>query len=598
MLLIEFLPMSAHAQEECPDLIEQAEMIAAQRDVDAALGQAMGLEALQRLMHDDRHCPVAEALLLRAVAANEHILGDYPQALERIDAALELIDDVHDPAVDAQVHLNAGVVNWAMERHDAAIAHYLASLESSRQAGDQVGVGRAAGNIGNLYSSLGRLEQAREYHQKALVEFEAADWKAGLAGTHVNLSALAGRLARRAEQDDDTAAARSEYSTMLDHARRALAYFESLDNPRGIAYGLTNVATALDGLGRPEDALEYHERAVSIQREIGDEVGQQQTLINMADALQRLGRPDEALELLRQVADRLPEDSVGLALDVVSRKVVLAEELSAYRQALAYQRELTDLRQRSIENRMAARVDEVSGEMEAMQRQQELERLRTESEIADLKLRRQQAVTALAVVVAVLLLGLLGAVYARYRLGLRVTRRLHVAASTDPLTGLPNRREMLDRLHEAEKDCISNGTHHALILADIDDFKQINDQLGHSAGDRVMERLAEVFSQAVKGRDLVARWGGEEFLFLLPETGLKGARSVAENLRRAVVESPMRHNGEEINLTLTAGVSVLQSGISVEEAIRRADDAMYQGKANGKNRVEVDRSAQSDSEAP
>ncbi len=95
-------------------------------------------------------CPAAEAMLLEAVASNLRILGQYHEALAQLEAALTLINELEYPEVEIQVHMAAGLVNWALERHDAAIGHYLAALEISRLADERIGVARAAGNIGNL----------------------------------------------------------------------------------------------------------------------------------------------------------------------------------------------------------------------------------------------------------------------------------------------------------------------------------------------------------------------------------------------------------------------------------------------------------------
>lgn len=158
-------------------------------------------------------------------------------------------------------------------------------------------------------------------------------------------------------------------------------------------------------------------------------------------------------------------------------------------------------------------------------------------------------------------------------------------AGTDPLTGMWNRR----RLQEAaERELASHRRADramALVICDLDDFKQVNDRLGHDCGDAVLQQTATRLRQALRAQDYVARWGGEEFLMLLPETTEQGAVEVAEKLRAAVASAPFRCADQELPLTITAGLSALRSEDSLERAIARADEALLAGKRAGKNRV-------------
>jgi diguanylate cyclase (GGDEF)-like protein len=124
-----------------------------------------------------------------------------------------------------------------------------------------------------------------------------------------------------------------------------------------------------------------------------------------------------------------------------------------------------------------------------------------------------------------------------------------------------------------------------VILCDIDHFKAINDSLGHDAGDAVLCEVAGRLRDRLRAQDRLARWGGEEFLVLLPETDRDGAVLVAESLRKQMEETPARYEDQEIAVTLSFGVAALDPGRSVEESIRQADDALYEGKRAGRNRV-------------
>jgi diguanylate cyclase (GGDEF)-like protein len=164
-------------------------------------------------------------------------------------------------------------------------------------------------------------------------------------------------------------------------------------------------------------------------------------------------------------------------------------------------------------------------------------------------------------------------------------RKLETAARTDPLTGLFNRREMLERIGAEVARFERSGATFSLALADIDDFKPFNDRHGHACGDRVLRAVADRMRERIRRQDVAGRWGGEEFLILLPDTDLAGARNAAENLRRAVRSAGCRWADEELFVSLTVGVSEFRGGMDADACLREADARLYRGKAEGKNRV-------------
>ena len=168
-----------------------------------------------------------------------------------------------------------------------------------------------------------------------------------------------------------------------------------------------------------------------------------------------------------------------------------------------------------------------------------------------------------------------------------VERKMTEIAQTDPLTGLLNRRRIEERLHEEAARFRARGTNFSVIMADVDRFKAINDEHGHAVGDRVLSGVASVFEHAVRAGDAVARWGGEEFLLLLPGTELPAAEDVALRLRATAERSLAELGGLPQALTLTFGVSSFASNPSVGACVKAADDALYRGKAEGRNRVVV-----------
>lgn len=175
-----------------------------------------------------------------------------------------------------------------------------------------------------------------------------------------------------------------------------------------------------------------------------------------------------------------------------------------------------------------------------------------------------------------------------------ITRRhelegeLRRMSETDPLTGIFNRRKLVEQLEQRFRELRRYGRQTALIMFDIDHFKAINDRFGHGAGDDVLCRISSLCLEQLRDVDLFCRVGGEEFACLLPGTDLSGATPVAERLRRAISDNPVRCGLEDLDVTISAGVSAFSSiDPSAEDIIRRADDALYAAKRAGRNRVEA-----------
>jgi len=140
------------------------------------------------------------------------------------------------------------------------------------------------------------------------------------------------------------------------------------------------------------------------------------------------------------------------------------------------------------------------------------------------------------------------------------------------------------RLHEAERFG-RTGRVFSVLLADIDYFKRINDEHGHACGDAVLSHLAGRYLRTLRRQDGVARWGGEEFLFLLPETNLAGAERGGDNLRSIVEGLELPWDGGEVSVPMTVGISVYGEASDLERCLQEADLALCRGKKGGRNRV-------------
>jgi diguanylate cyclase (GGDEF)-like protein len=156
--------------------------------------------------------------------------------------------------------------------------------------------------------------------------------------------------------------------------------------------------------------------------------------------------------------------------------------------------------------------------------------------------------------------------------------KLEIVAITDYLTKLPNRKYIMQRINDEVARLKRTAGDMVLILVDIDDFKKINDNYGHNSGDLVLQTIAKVLRTHIREQDVVARWGGDEFLLMLPDTDLSGGQIVAKKLQAAVGATTYHDQEEEVSVTVTFGVAAYNLQLDVDANIKRADDALYTGK--------------------
>ena len=171
-----------------------------------------------------------------------------------------------------------------------------------------------------------------------------------------------------------------------------------------------------------------------------------------------------------------------------------------------------------------------------------------------------------------------------YREHLEVQRQ---KALLDPLTGLPNRAAWSERLDYEVNAWHQRGNSLSLAMLDLDHFKRINDGYGHLAGDKVLKIIANVLSKRLRPTDFIARFGGEEFVLLMPDSALADALAVGEVLREAIAACPFHFKGEPVTITVSMGVAQFQPGERSDLTLKRADEALYRAKAAGRNQVQA-----------
>lgn len=210
-----------------------------------------------------------------------------------------------------------------------------------------------------------------------------------------------------------------------------------------------------------------------------------------------------------------------------------------------------------------------------------------------------EVIIIFAYAVVLLFIGFIGSQVAALRAKLRIRNReleaavaeLKELARLDPLTRLPNRRSLMDHLiHEQSRveRRHPDNRHMCLCLLDVDHFKRVNDTYGHQAGDEVLQYVSKALQTVLRKSDFVGRYGGEEFLLVLPETTREGGLMTAERVRAAIAEAVLPCLPEGEHVTVSIGLALHVPGDSVETTLGRADAALYEAKGQGRDRVVMD----------
>lgn len=169
-----------------------------------------------------------------------------------------------------------------------------------------------------------------------------------------------------------------------------------------------------------------------------------------------------------------------------------------------------------------------------------------------------------------------------------MSQKFEKQAMRDPLSGLLNRRGMRESLQQEFDRCKRYNNNLTVMMCDIDHFKVVNDQYGHDKGDEIIKSLATMLKAGLRKQDSLARWGGEEYLFLLPETSGHQAMQLAEKLRTKIEKTQYQQNDKTFSITISIGLHQITATDSINQAITKADTNLYKAKEQGRNRCILD----------
>ena len=577
-------------REHATDAAAQRQLLTALALVDLQAGRADRAEALaQRIDVETRRAsetaPTLSAQLLRALATDARgrpeVAAAMTQALvPALSEACRSGDDCDYRDTWRALRLlarRAGMLGNTV----LATTQERAGLELAEQAGDRYRQVQSHGNLALLLQRAGNAEGARRHAKEA--------WRLA--------EALDDRTLQSMVRNDEAfvADARHDLAAMLQAREEAVTLARRAGATRLEARMLANLSDAYARLRRPADALQAAERALPAVRVHGDSAFERVIVNNAGIARIGLGRIEEGkadmahvLEMWRASAQPLRE------VDTLRE---FGEALAAAGDATAaltlYHRE-RKLSAGLLRADGEAALKELRSQHDAVAEQRHIELLARENALKTQQIENgvlRQRTAWLAVLPMALTIGIAALLYRRVRrthAELSASHeRLRLQSERDPLTDLANRRHFHDVMARPKA---SDGFEGALLLVDIDHFKQVNDRHGHAAGDRVLVEVAHRLMDAMRSDDLVVRWGGEEFLILAAHASPEQASQIAERVLQTLARQPIDVAGQALRVTASVGYArfpLPPHGLPLawEQAVHLVDMALYLAKRDGRNRA-------------
>jgi diguanylate cyclase (GGDEF)-like protein len=475
---------------------------------------------------------------------------------------------------DTCLLINRGLLEHRQGHEDLAIVTLTQAYRDSGGGATEAHI-MSADYLSLVMRSMGDYSQALALNQ------EKIDWDiAHGAATSLSVSRfMRGQILKQT----------GDYNGSIAEFEKARELSVSLDDPQGVAFADQRICDAHIELGRLEAAQREcasAERTFSVA-DSADAL--KETEVLQARIALGLGRPDLALAAMNRVLDQggadIPPRLVG---SMYEWRAQADAALHSYRDAYS---DLQEYVKRYTAANDAERIRQAGALRARFQTDREIERnssLKRELETSQEQSSRQAQRlrwNSVVVVAGVWIIALL--IY--FLLANRSYRaQLLQLASQDPLTGLPNRRRTLELAVAALESARDTKLPLTIALIDMDHFKDINDRCGHAAGDHVLMEFSRVGREALRDTDIFGRWGGEEFLLVMPETPVEYAIASLERLRTLVFGIRLPPSGSGMRVSLSAGLASLEDGVkSLEDLIARADAALYAAKNEGRDLIRL-----------
>jgi len=469
--------------------------------------------------------------------------------------------------------IGRGLLQYRQDREDMAIGSLTQAYRSSTSPAFAEQHVLAAGVLATVLRGMGDYQQALALNQ------EAIDWD---TAQHAPLALSVDRFLR-----GRILILMQKYAQAIEEFDDARKLSAMLNDTQGVAFADVRVCEARIELGQLIKARQTCENALFtfIASRFSDEVKETEALLARIDLAE--GHPEKALATLNEVLDHSGTDVLPYRVaSLYQWRARTNAALHNYRDAY---NDLAEYMRRYVTTNDADKTKQAVALRARFETDREIERnalLKRELDISHEQSQRQAQQlrwNAIAAVSAVLVIALL--IYFLVT-NLRFRKQLVRLASLDGLTGLPNRRRTAELATDALAEAHASETALTIAIIDMDHFKYINDRCGHATGDYVLREFARLGRESVRECDVLGRWGGEEFLLIMPDATADVAMATLERLRTLVFGIHLPASGAGLRVSVSAGLATSQRhGRSLDEMIARADSALYAAKNAGRDLV-------------
>ncbi|GAA5177386.1 diguanylate cyclase [Niveibacterium umoris] len=492
------------------------------------------------------------------------------EALARFDEAARFAEGAHDSEMLADSLYQRGYMRALLGQYAEGLIDERRALSLYEKLSLTSRARTALNGIAILYNRMGDYAQAKHYYMQSLKGHIAEGARREQAVTLHNLGRAHENL--------------GEWHEAKQAFEESLAINHELGYSRGEAYALRGLASVCNATGDATCATAYLARAEAAAKGAPDARLHAQILLQRGISYRLQKRYPESIAALQEAATTFASaDSLAELRDTYRALSATYAEFNDWRAAYERQVEFKNTSDTLLLRQLDQRFATLKVEFDTAAKDKENTLLLREKAVTERALEQERTVgrlQAAVIALATVLTLILATLVVRHR---RASQRMEALANTDELTGLPNRRDILGRLSEWLGT--PQGPSCATLIADLDHFKPINDKFGHLVGDDILREVAKALTEIVREPACVGRIGGEEFLVMLPDTGLEEAAQMAERLRERVLAIDTSRWFTDRGISASFGVTASAAGDTVSSMLRRADEALYDAKARGRNCV-------------